>query len=321
MFKKKRSCDSSIRHPSPPPTNRRLQRTLQPRATRPSPPLSLLAVPYAIGMHSSSAPSLKYLPLPTLQEDSEDSDDRSPNVPNTLPAPSQSSRSSHGHTCVRPSPSRTPTSTGELAPPTAPPTALLTKELVPFLLLPLRLRWWFPKRAPDPPVSPTRKRSWWPKRPLTIASGTGKGVLVTATAKPSKPKAPHVRAKTDSAATPNVPPSRSSTGQSTLLPILTPIRLRVPVSDEVLGFLTGAANDPESLLRPAKNGTVSAGNLEGFLSRVIAGSADSSRDERFKAAFLTIYQLFATSERVFEILKRRFESTSVDPTVASSRYL
>jgi hypothetical protein len=93
------------------------------------------------------------------------------------------------------------------------------------------------------------------------------------------------------------------------------------MSDEVLGCLRGAANDPESLLRPAKDGTVSAGNLEGFLSQVIAGSEDLSREESFKAAFLTIYQLFATSERVFEILKRRFESTSVDPAVASSRYL
>ena len=80
-----------------------------------------------------------------------------------------------------------------------------------------------------------------------------------------------------------------------------------------------AANDPESLLRPAIDGTVSSGNLEGFLSRVIAGSADSSRDQRFKAAFLTIYQLFTTSERVFEVLKRRFEAT-LDPSVASTRY-
>ena len=78
-------------------------------------------------------------------------------------------------------------------------------------------------------------------------------------------------------------------------------------------------NDPESLLRPAKDGTVSSGNLEGFLSRIIAGSADSSRDERFKAAFLTIYQLFATSERVFEVLKQRFEAT-LDPSVESTRY-
>ena len=92
------------------------------------------------------------------------------------------------------------------------------------------------------------------------------------------------------------------------------------MSDEVLGFLTGAANDPESLLRPARDGTVSAGDLEGFLSRVIAGSADLSKDERFKADFLTIYRLFTTSERVFEVLKRRFEATSLDPYAAGSRY-
>jgi hypothetical protein len=66
---------------------------------------------------------------------------------------------------------------------------------------------------------------------------------------------------------------------------------------------------------------VSAGNLEGLLSRAIVGSSDPVRDERFNAAFLTIYQLFATSEQVFEILKRRFEATSVDPSMAGSRFL
>jgi hypothetical protein len=66
---------------------------------------------------------------------------------------------------------------------------------------------------------------------------------------------------------------------------------------------------------------VSAGNLEGLLSRAILGSSDSARDERFKAAFLTIYQLFATSEQVFESITRRFEATSADPSVAGSRYL
>ena len=116
--------------------------------------------------------------------------------------------------------------------------------------------------------------------------------------------------------TSNVVPSRSAT----ILPILTPNRLRLPVSDQVLDFLKKAASDPESLLRPAKDGTVSAGNLEGLLSRAISGSGYPSRDERFKDTFLTIYQLFATSERLFEILKRRFEVTSLDPTMASSRY-
>ena len=83
------------------------------------------------------------------------------------------------------------------------------------------------------------------------------------------------------------------------------------------------ASDPESLLQLAKDGTVSAGNLEGLISRAIIGSSDSFRDERFKATFLTIYQLFATSEQVFEILKRRFEATDVDPgpPMAGSPYL
>ena len=92
------------------------------------------------------------------------------------------------------------------------------------------------------------------------------------------------------------------------------------MSDGVLEFLRRAASDPESLLRPAKDGTVSAGNLEGLLSRAIVGSADPIRDERFRAALLTIYQVFATSERFFEILKRRFEATSLDLTTAGSPY-
>jgi hypothetical protein len=105
------------------------------------------------------------------------------------------------------------------------------------------------------------------------------------------------------------------------LPVITTIRQRVPASEDVLRFLQSAASDPESLLRPARDGTVSAGNLEGLLSRAIVGSSDPVRDERFNAAFLTIYQLFATSEQVFEILKRRFEATSVDPSMAGSRFL
>jgi hypothetical protein len=80
------------------------------------------------------------------------------------------------------------------------------------------------------------------------------------------------------------------------------------------------ASDSESLLRPATDGAVLAGNLEGLVSRVISGTADSSMDDRFRAAFLTIYQLFAPSERLFEILKRRFESTDLDLVHAPARY-
>jgi choline dehydrogenase-like flavoprotein len=81
-----------------------------------------------------------------------------------------------------------------------------------------------------------------------------------------------------------------------------------------------AASDSESLLRLATDGAVSTGNLEGLVTRVIAGIEDSSRDDHFKATFLTIYQLFATSERLFDILKRRFESSELDPVAARSRY-
>jgi hypothetical protein len=74
------------------------------------------------------------------------------------------------------------------------------------------------------------------------------------------------------------------------------------------------ASDAECLLRLAEDGTVSAGNLEGLVSRAIDRTTDasSSGDERFRATFLTIYQLFSTSVRLFEILKRRFESTIAD---------
>jgi RasGEF N-terminal motif len=81
-----------------------------------------------------------------------------------------------------------------------------------------------------------------------------------------------------------------------------------------------AANDTECILRPAKDGSVSAGNFEGLVSRVITGTADSSRDEHFRSTFLTIYQLFATSDHLFEVLKRRFESTDLDPIHVGSRY-
>jgi hypothetical protein len=82
-----------------------------------------------------------------------------------------------------------------------------------------------------------------------------------------------------------------------------------------------AANDVECILRPARDGSVSAGNLEGLVFRAITVTADSSRDDDFKSTFLTIYQLFATSDRLFEILKRRFESTSLDSAQMSTRYL
>jgi RasGEF N-terminal motif len=65
---------------------------------------------------------------------------------------------------------------------------------------------------------------------------------------------------------------------------------------------------------------VSAGNLEDLVSRVITDIEDPSRNDRFRATFLTTYQLFATNERLFDILKRRFESSELDPVAAGSRY-
>jgi RasGEF N-terminal motif len=87
-------------------------------------------------------------------------------------------------------------------------------------------------------------------------------------------------------------------------------------------LLEEAATGSEGLLRSATDGTVSAGNLEGLVSRVISDSdiADSARDDRFRATFVTIYQLFSTSERLFNILKRRFETTELKPVTVRSRY-
>jgi hypothetical protein len=68
------------------------------------------------------------------------------------------------------------------------------------------------------------------------------------------------------------------------------------------------ASDTECFLRTGEDGAVLAGNLEGLVTRAITVTADSRRDNHFKAVFLTTYQLFTTSKRLFEILKRRFES-------------
>ena len=65
-----------------------------------------------------------------------------------------------------------------------------------------------------------------------------------------------------------------------------------------------AASDSECVLRLATDGTVFAGNLEGLVSGVITDMEDPSRNDNFGATFLTIYQLFATSERLFDILKK-----------------
>ena len=93
-----------------------------------------------------------------------------------------------------------------------------------------------------------------------------------------------------------------------------------PVNPVVLGFMEMAASDSECLLRRATDGTVSAANLEGLVFRVITDIEDPSRNDHFRATFLTIYQLFATSERLFDILKRRFGSSEFDPVAVRSRY-
>jgi hypothetical protein len=90
------------------------------------------------------------------------------------------------------------------------------------------------------------------------------------------------------------------------------------VSPAVLEFLEMMANDPENLVRHAEDGSVSAGNLEGLVSRVITDTTDLPKDKDFRDTFLTVCQLFSASERLFELLKRRFGSMELDPRAAPS---
>ena len=169
-----------------------------------------------------------------------------------------------------------------------------------------------PKRAQTTPSSSTSDNS--DSLPPGIPNGDNSSVRRGVP--PPKPPTPS-RAQTISAAVASpASPSRSAT-----LPILLPQTYKWElVSPAVLELLEKVASDPEGLLRTATDGSVSAGNLEGLVSRAITGTVDSFKDDRFKVAFLTIYQLFATSERLFEILKRRFVSRGLDPTHARSRY-
>ena len=194
-------------------------------------------------------------------------------------------------------------------------------------------------QSPPSHTPPKRRFSLFSKR-----SALRKCDPVTVTPKPSNSTPSKPKPKPTQVSTPRPRPRRAYTDpqprtvlvysrSSTILPItiptrrpvpvrrLVPVHRPVPVSEDVLCSLKNAASGPETLLRPARDGSVSAGNLEGLLNRAIVGSPDPSRDERFKACFLTIYQLFASSEQVFEILKRRFEATYVDPSMAGSRFL
>ncbi|KAI0295808.1 hypothetical protein BC826DRAFT_272716 [Russula brevipes] len=98
-----------------------------------------------------------------------------------------------------------------------------------------------------------------------------------------------------------IPVGASSVGsprfaQPTRSPILAhPTYKLGPFSPRTLAVMEKVASDTNGLLQLAEDGTVSAGNLEGLVSRVIDRPADSSRDDRFGATFLTAYQLFSTT--------------------------
>ena len=273
---------------TPPQPSGGLQLTLEPSPMKSSPQLSRLPELEGTGTlkRGSISQSLGSIRLPPLREDDYEPHSTGISIPPMAPpmAPLQLSRSSSGPSVassLSPHPIVASDFPIRTSPTSSPPQSPTST-------------------CPSEPTAPKRRFSLWRRSPSRSQSSTSR-----------------VRSQTNPAETLKAVPSRSST----ILPTITTTRHQVPTSENVLRYLQSAASDPESLLRPARDGTVSAGNLEGLLNRAIVGSSDPSRDERFKAAFLTIYQLFATSEQVFEILKRRFKATSVDPSMASSRYL
>lgn len=182
-----------------------------------------------------------------------------------------------------------------------------------------RRRWTLfksPKRnqtAPTPNTTPGENGN-----PVSPTSLTSDHSFVNRAAV-APPRAPPGRALTTPTRAPKgVAPQPSRSASLLIIPPQT--RKWEPVSPTVLHFLGKVASDSQSLLKPSADGSVSVGNLEGFVSRVITGTADASKDSHFRATFLTVYQLFATNERLFEILKRRFESTGLDPAHARSRF-
>lgn len=299
------TIDGSSERPSipapltPPPTNRGSQLTPEPSTTTPPPPLNRQDEVNGGHKRGSIASSLPPVRLPTLPED-----DHSPVFP---PVPARSSPIPPGRSRSR--------SRESTAPNPSPPSPLhhqahdLQRHT-----------------SVDSAPPPAKERTGWfhfhpkrsHKRSHTTTPGTGDPVVVTES--PPKPSVPS-RSQTTPAGTPNVvftQPLLSATD----LPISTSTRQWVPVSHEaeVRYFLERVASEDESLPRLANGGSVSAGNLEDLLSRVMNRPADPLGDENFIAAFLTIYRLFATNERLFEILKRRFELKPLDPAMAHSRY-
>ena len=153
--------------------------------------------------------------------------------------------------------------------------------------------------------------------PLSPSTPNGDTLHVQKKAPRVKPST-QSRAQTAPTSVPKAEAPRISRSATLLVP-LPRSRRREPLSQVVLEFLENVANDSENLVRHPADGSVSAGNLEDLISRVITDTADPSEDSRFRHAFLTVYQLFVTSERLFEILKRRFGSMELDPRAAHIR--
>jgi hypothetical protein len=90
--------------------------------------------------------------------------------------------------------------------------------------------------------------------------------------------------------------------------------------EQDINYVNSAVYSDKRLLWFAQDGTVSAGSLEDIAARVVDESKGSSTDHPLESTFLTTYQLFSTSIRLFEIVKRCFESTLLDPTDTRSQY-
>jgi hypothetical protein len=189
-----------------------------------------------------------------------------------------------------------------------------------------RRRWPFksPKRSQTTPnttpddSSPVAHGDLLPSLPPSIPSSDTLSVHQRAPL-PAKPSTP-IRAQTTPVKARKNSVASHISRSGSLLPPLPQSRKWEPLSPVVLEFLEKVASDSDGLLRPAADGSVSAGNLEGLVSRIITGSANKSQDAHFMATFLTVYQLFATSERLFEVLKRRFGSTHLEPAHVPSRF-
>lgn len=80
-----------------------------------------------------------------------------------------------------------------------------------------------------------------------------------------------------------------------------------PPPEEYATLLQRALEDPEPIYIE-RDGFVEAGTLWGLVERLLKESTEFSGDLEFRAMFLACYRAFTTSENVFDVLERKFES-------------